>query len=101
MYIIERSEVVMKTQVARWGNSTAVRLPKAIVEQLGLQAGQMLEISTSGGAIELLPIKTAPIIPYFSLTEMVADIRAEGLVSPEIEWPDDLSEWPEYENSQL
>jgi antitoxin MazE len=27
----------MKVQVAKWGNSTAVRLPKAVVKQLGLQ----------------------------------------------------------------
>ncbi len=29
----------MKVQVAKWGNSTAVRLPKAVVEQLGLKPG--------------------------------------------------------------
>jgi antitoxin MazE len=31
-------------QVAKWGNSLAVRLPKAVVEALELQAGDEIEI---------------------------------------------------------
>ncbi len=31
-------------QVAKWGNSLAVRLPKAIVDALGLKAGDDIEI---------------------------------------------------------
>ena len=31
-------------QVSRWGNSLAVRLPKALVEDLGLKPGDELEV---------------------------------------------------------
>ena len=31
-------------QVSKWGNSLAVRLPKAVVDKLGLKAGDRLEI---------------------------------------------------------
>ena len=31
-------------QVSKWGNSLAVRLPKALVEDLGLKPGDTLEI---------------------------------------------------------
>jgi antitoxin MazE len=31
-------------QVAKWGNSLAVRLPAAVVEALGLEAGDEIEI---------------------------------------------------------
>ena len=31
-------------RIAKWGNSLAVRLPKALVEELGLEAGDELEI---------------------------------------------------------
>jgi antitoxin MazE len=31
-------------QVAKWGNSLAVRLPKAVVEALGLKEGDKIEI---------------------------------------------------------
>lgn len=36
-------------QVARWGNSLAVRLPKKLVERLGLRAGDELAIIASTG----------------------------------------------------
>lgn len=37
-------------QVSRWGNGLAVRLPKAVVEDLGLKPGDKLEIvSTDAG----------------------------------------------------
>jgi antitoxin MazE len=35
-------------QVARWGNSLAVRLPKAIVEALKLKPGDDIEIVVAG-----------------------------------------------------
>lgn len=35
-------------QVAKWGNSLAVRLPAAVVEALGLEAGDEIEIQVAG-----------------------------------------------------
>jgi antitoxin MazE len=35
-------------QVAKWGNSLAVRLPAAVVEALGLQEGDDIEIRVAG-----------------------------------------------------
>lgn len=43
----------MKVQVAKWGNSTAVRLPKAVVEQLKLEPGMTVDVSVEQGAIFL------------------------------------------------
>ena len=41
-------------QVSRWGNSLAVRLPKELVEQLGLVAGDALAVVTvDGGRVTL------------------------------------------------
>lgn len=34
-------------QVAKWGNSLAVRLPKALVEKMGLKLGDEVSISSS------------------------------------------------------
>ena len=36
-------------QVARWGNSLAVRLPKRLVELLGLRPGDQLDIVAAEG----------------------------------------------------
>jgi antitoxin MazE len=35
-------------QVAKWGNSLAVRLPQAVVEALKLKPGDEIEITVSG-----------------------------------------------------
>ena len=35
-------------QVAKWGNSLAVRLPAAVVEALGLKEGDDIEIHVAG-----------------------------------------------------
>jgi antitoxin MazE len=41
-------------QVSKWGNSLAVRLPKALVDQLGLKAGDELNVVAAGkDAIEV------------------------------------------------
>jgi predicted nucleic acid-binding protein len=41
-------------QVSRWGNSLAVRLPKALVDQLGLKEGDELDVvAARAGAIEI------------------------------------------------
>jgi antitoxin MazE len=49
MYIIEA-----EMQVSKWGNSLAVRLPKALVDQLGLKEGDELNvIAAKDGVIEV------------------------------------------------
>jgi antitoxin MazE len=41
-------------RISRWGNSLAVRLPKALVEQLGLKEGDQLNVvAPRDGAIEV------------------------------------------------
>lgn len=41
-------------QVSKWGNSLAVRLPKALVEKLGLKEGDDVEITGNGaGALRV------------------------------------------------
>jgi antitoxin MazE len=41
-------------QVAKWGNSLAVRLPAAVVEALGLKEGDQIEIRIApSGAFEV------------------------------------------------
>jgi len=35
-------------QVAKWGNSLAVRLPKQLVEELGLRAGDHIDLEQIG-----------------------------------------------------
>ena len=45
-------------QVAKWGNSLAVRLPAAVVEALTLKEGDEIEIHVAGARV--FEIKTRP-----------------------------------------
>ena len=45
-------------QVAKWGNSLAIRLPAAVVQALELQAGDEVEIHVEGAAP--LPYRASP-----------------------------------------
>ena len=40
-------------QVAKWGNSLAVRLPKKVVEELGLKPGDELDIVKTDAGLEI------------------------------------------------
>lgn len=49
----------MKLQIAKWGNSLAVRLPVECTRAVGLQEGDSVEaVITSAGEITLAPEKT-------------------------------------------
>lgn len=41
----------MRTQVAKWGNSLAVRLPRTVTEEVGLKNGEAVELSLDHGRI--------------------------------------------------
>lgn len=47
-------------QVARWGNSLAVRLPVAVVQALGLKEGEEVEVHVQGNRSLELARKASP-----------------------------------------
>lgn len=57
----------MKARVQRWGNSLAVRIPRAFADDLGLVAGAAVELSLDGGSLTLHPIPA----PAYRLEELV------------------------------
>lgn len=62
-----------RAQVAKWGNSLAVRIPKAIAEQARLREGDPILIEALNGSIELRPTERIP-----TLEELVAQITPEN-----------------------
>ena len=67
----------MKTQMVKWGNSLAVRIPKPVVEEARLKEGDSLEIEASAeGQVEL---RRATRIP--TLAELVSQITLENRYS--------------------
>ena len=71
---------VMQVRIAKWGNSLAVRLPKAIAEDLGLAVGQPVDVAIERGAVRLKP-STAQV----RLSDLVAEAERLGSAAhPEV-----------------
>jgi len=47
----------MSASVQKWGNSLAIRLPKAIAEQVNLETGSKIEFDTSNGVLTVRPLR--------------------------------------------
>jgi antitoxin MazE len=70
----------MQTQIGRWGNSLAVRLPGAYARDLGLAEGMQVEVVMVRGGLLVRPRK-----PEYTLEELVAQITPEN-VHEETDW---------------
>ena len=65
----------MKTKVQRWGNSLAVRIPKAFAEEVGLKDDSPVEMSLVEGGLLVEPSSTwAP-----SLDELLDGVTKANL----------------------
>ncbi len=70
----------MQTQVGKWGNSLAVRIPGTYAKDLDLKEGMELDVSVIDGGLLLRPrAKT------FTLEELLAQITPEN-VHGETDW---------------
>ena len=63
----------MKTQMVKWGNSLAVRIPKPVVEEAMLKEGDSLEIEAAEGRVELRRTTKIP-----TLAQLVSQITPEN-----------------------
>ena len=87
----------MRVLVSKWGNSTAIRLPKAVVEELGLKPGQEAELSLLPGEARLKAV--APLRGKALLEHLLAEMDRLGPESapPLEDWEEVETEWPPYE----
>jgi antitoxin MazE len=78
----------MRTTIARWGNSTALRLPKAIVEELNLKPGQQVEVIVEGSEARLKPVTGQRV----TLEELMAEADRIGWENqpPLMDWGPDV-----------
>ena len=71
----------MKTQLAKWGNSMAVRIPKAVAEAASLRPGNHLEvIAEASGTVRIRKRKGKA-----KLADLVRGISAANLHA-ETDW---------------
>ena len=73
-YILRIS--MASTQVVKWGNSLAVRIPKPLAEEAGLSEGDRVLLEAADGQIEQRRADRVP-----TLQELVAQITPENRYS--------------------
>ena len=62
----------MRTHVARWGNSVALRIPRRLASEVGLAEGRHVELTVADGRLVVQPR-----LP--TLEALLAGITAENL----------------------
>ena len=79
----------MKVQLAKWGNSVGLRVPKAACEALDVSPGQELDLTIVGGELRLRPITP---IPRYRLEDLIAEMDRLGIENePEtVDWGPDV-----------
>lgn len=61
------------TQIAKWGNSLGLRLPKSIALEAQLDEGDTVDVSVKNGAIVIRPSR-----PTYALDQLVARITPKN-----------------------
>lgn len=90
----------MRAKVSKWGNSLGLRLPRALADEIGLKEGQIVEISTREGSIEVKPIDA---VPRYRLADLLAEAERLGPENrpPFEDWGILRSEWPDDDWSDI
>jgi antitoxin MazE len=76
-------------RVTRWGNSLAVRIPKALAEQAEIEDGSEVEVSVADGVLTVRPRRKS-----YTLDQLVDQITPENR-HDEVDWgePEGKEAW--------
>lgn len=78
--------------IAKWGNSSAIRLPKAVMDELGLKQGQKLQLTVKDGKGIIEPVPERP--EKITLEWIISEMKRLGPENePEtVDWGPDRGE---------
>ncbi len=65
----------MLTKVQKWGNSLALRIPKAFALDAQLENDSLVEISLVDGQVVIKPIQS----PVWTLEKLLAGVNSENI----------------------
>ena len=71
----------MRARVSKWGNSLAIRLPKAVVESLRVRDGESVDLAIERDALVVRAVR-----PRYRLEDLVAAITPDNRPEP-VEFP--------------
>ena len=64
----------MRAQIGKWGNSTAVRIPREIAAAVRLEEGTPVEIEVSGDVLVIRPVQRR-----YTLEELLDGMTPEAM----------------------
>ena len=64
----------MRAKIQQWGNSLALRIPKAFAEEAGLESGTAVEIQVVDGQIHIVPVTEI----HYELDTLLANITPDN-----------------------
>jgi len=64
----------MQVQIARWGNSLGLRVPKEVAARVGLKEGARVELTAEGDKIVISVAR-----PVYTLDELLLDMTPEAM----------------------
>ncbi|WP_028454612.1 AbrB/MazE/SpoVT family DNA-binding domain-containing protein [Chitinilyticum litopenaei] len=73
----------MRLSIQKWGNSASVRLPAALLEQIGATVGSTLDVTVTKDGVLLKPARR----PSYKLADLLAQCDASQPL------PEDLAAW--------
>ncbi len=65
----------MKTEIQRWGNSLAIRIPRPFAKETHLEQGSSVDLSLDSGNLLIVPSRKK----QYSLADLVSEITDENL----------------------
>jgi antitoxin MazE len=77
-------EVEMRVQVARWGNSLGLRIPKEVAREAGLAEGMRVEVAAEDGRVVISRTR-----PRYRLEELLEGMTPEDMHAA-FDWGPDL-----------
>jgi antitoxin MazE len=82
IFNVETQRKDRPVRVPRWGNSLAVRIPKALAEQIRIEEGSEVELSVADGALTIRPKTHA-----YGRQDLLEQVTPENR-HDEIDWGD-------------
>lgn len=64
----------MHTKIQRWGNSLALRIPKAFASTAGLASDSLVDVTLVEGKLVVTPLSPA----YLTLNQLLAGVTEEN-----------------------
>jgi antitoxin MazE len=75
----------MIVEFCRWGNSLAVRIPKALADALKVSDGKRAEIKVENGTLVLRPVVKPTRKPRYTLDDLLSGMTRDD-VPQEADW---------------